>query len=255
MSILMYWCLVLSCLVLSCLALPCLVLPCLALPCLALSCLVLSWCVPLLLRCCIKYRCGAVRVMLLGVHTYIHTYIICQDEGETMYETYHLWNIAHQAALTAHAPGMKTPLSRHFVTDILIILPTQARDKHKEFEFNQRAVSAHKRFCTRETALHAQPRIHTWNWQDGRWDLDWCRQLITEPFWARFFVCKTRSFAKTGSGRTNAHNKVLRKRRAFPAVSSAGDISVSWEAFQNTPATVLRWGLAGAFFVACDTVR
>lgn len=32
-----------------------------------------------------------------------------------------------------------------------------------------------------------------------------------------------------------------------------GDISVSWEAFQNTPATILRWGLAGAFFVACDT--
>jgi alpha-glucosidase len=32
-----------------------------------------------------------------------------------------------------------------------------------------------------------------------------------------------------------------------------GDISVSWEAFQRTPATILRWGLAGAFFVACDT--
>eukprot|EP01043_Picozoa_sp_COSAG02_P001037 COSAG02_NODE_21_length_53083_cov_95.733618_24_plen_282_part_00 len=32
-----------------------------------------------------------------------------------------------------------------------------------------------------------------------------------------------------------------------------GDISVSWAAFQRTPATILRWGLAGAFFVACDT--
>lgn len=32
-----------------------------------------------------------------------------------------------------------------------------------------------------------------------------------------------------------------------------GDISVSWSAFQNTPATILRWGLAGAAFVACDT--
>jgi hypothetical protein len=164
-----------------------------------------------------------------------------------MYETYHLWNIAHQAALTAHAPGMKTPLSRHFVTDILIILPTQARDKHKEFEFNQRAVSAHKRFCTRETALHAQPRIHTWNWQDGRWDLDWCRQLITEPFWARFFVCKTRSFAKTGSGRTNAHNKVLRKRRAFPAcffrrgyLRELGGVS---EHASDCPALGSRWCL------------
>lgn len=28
---------------------------------------------------------------------------------------------------------------------------------------------------------------------------------------------------------------------------------MSWQAFQRTPATVLRWGLAGAFFTACDT--
>jgi len=33
-----------------------------------------------------------------------------------------------------------------------------------------------------------------------------------------------------------------------------GDIAVSWAAFKNTPATILRWGLAGAAFVACDTV-
>lgn len=32
-----------------------------------------------------------------------------------------------------------------------------------------------------------------------------------------------------------------------------GDIDVSWAAFQRTPTTILRWGLAGAFFVACDT--
>jgi alpha-glucosidase (family GH31 glycosyl hydrolase) len=32
-----------------------------------------------------------------------------------------------------------------------------------------------------------------------------------------------------------------------------GDISVSWEAFQQTPPTILRWTLAGALFIACDT--
>ena len=26
------------------------------------------------------------------------------DEGETQFETYHTWNVAHQLALTAHDP-------------------------------------------------------------------------------------------------------------------------------------------------------
>ena len=41
--------------------------------------------------------------------------------------------------------------------------------------------------------------------------------------------------------------------RAVASVVWTGDISVSWRAFQDTPATVLRWALAGAPFVACDT--
>ena len=32
-----------------------------------------------------------------------------------------------------------------------------------------------------------------------------------------------------------------------------GDIDVSWDAFKETPGTVLRWAVAGAPFVACDT--
>ena len=82
------------------------------------------------------------------------------DEGETMYETYHLWNIAHQAALTSH--------------------------------------DATKRLFTLNRAY-------------------------------------TPGIGRMGVG------------------IWTGDISVSWQAFQRTPATVLRWGLAGAFFTACDT--
>lgn len=84
------------------------------------------------------------------------------DEGETQYFTYHLWNRAHQQALTASA----TPNRRLFTLN----------------------------------------RAYT-----------------------------------PGMGRD------------FSVGIWTGDISVSWQAFQRTPATVLRWGLAGAFFVACDT--
>lgn len=58
----------------------------------------------------------------------------------------------------------------------------------------------------------------------------------------------------------NATKRLFTLNRAFtPGLGRlgvgiwTGDISVSWQAFQRTPATVLRWALAGAFFVACDT--
>lgn len=82
------------------------------------------------------------------------------DEGETAYETYHLWNQAHAQALAAHAPDKRSfTLNRAYT-------PGMGRDG-----------------------------VAIWT----------------------------------------------------------GDISVSWKAFQDTPLTVLRWSLAGAFFVACDT--
>ena len=82
------------------------------------------------------------------------------DEGETAYEAYHLWNIAHREALEAH---------------------------------------------------------------------DATRRLFT----------LNRAYTP-GLGRIGV-------------AIWTGDIDVSWQSFQNTPATMLRWGLAGAVFTACDT--